>query len=268
VWFSDGGTPEVIGTLCDPSLPREPNDVITANVGSLAAWVDCTHTATPAVVVRDTRTGREVVREPTARFATKVGSCCRLDALIGQHLYLQRSSARNHGVGWVIFQGLRLDLTTGDVSTVSPWSGPEDLPDSDSYRAEIRVKPRGLVIGDTWRIGTPTDAIGQPFWVDGASLVPVDRSWSATPVAATAYDTATQRPVRWRLPPGYTARHDALGTGDLWLFEWLGDDTVALVGPTDDIITCQLSDGRCHLAVTRHGPDSGVGSIPHFPLPE
>jgi len=110
VWFSDGGTPEQIGRLCGPSLSREPDGVVTANVGSLVAWVDCTDASTPAIVVLDTSTGREVLRLPTVSLTTEPppgsrvrvpGECCSLGALIGDHLYLARGSSRLHGGGSV-----------------------------------------------------------------------------------------------------------------------------------------------------------------------
>lgn len=241
VWFSDGGTPQQIGTLCRPSLSRLPDEVITANAGSLAAWVDCPDSGAPAIVVLDTSTGREILREPTARFVARAGSCCALNALIGDQLYFDRG-----GPG--IFQALRLDLSTRQVSKYVPIGGTL-LP--AAYLDDIRSNPRGLVVGDTWSSGTPTDGItdgiGQAFWVDGTRLVPVlDAN---EPSATTAFDTTTHRPIRLHLPPGYHAHHDALGRGDFWLFEWLNDDTVALAGPTSEILTCQLSNGHCQLAV-------------------
>ena len=74
------------------------------------------------------------------------------------------------------------------------------------------------------------------------------------------------------LPRGYPAHHDALGRGDFSLFEWIDDNTVALVGPSGwddtpgygDILTCRLSDGNCELAVPGDGP---VRVVPEIGLP-
>ncbi len=260
VWFSDGGTPHQIGTLCQPSLSRLPDEVITANAGSLAAWIDCPDSGPPAIVVLDTSTGREVLREPAARFVAKAGFCCYLNALVGDHLYYNRGAAR-HGTGPNTDQTLRLDLSTRQVSKVSAWHLYE-APTPAAELDDLRRNPRGLVVGDTWSSGTPTDGIGQAFWVDGTRLVPVlDAN---VPSATTVFDTATHRPVRLHLPHGYHAHHDALGRGDFGIFEWLNDDTVALEGPTSEILTCRLSNGHCQLAVA----GGEALSFPDFGPPE
>ena len=259
VWFSDGGTPQQIGTLCRPSLSRLPEEVITANAGSLAAWIDCPDSGAPSIVVLDTSIGREILREPTARFVARAGTCCAVNALIGDHLYFSRGAAR-HRTGPFIDQILRLDLSTRQGSKVSAWYVPIGTARSPAaYLDDLRSNPRGLVVGDTWGSGTPTDGIGQAFWVDGTRLVPVlDAN---EPSATNAFNTTTHRRVRLHLPRGYHAHHDALGRGDFGIFEWLNDDTVALEGPTSEILTCRLSNGHCQLAVAggkaRSLPDFG-----------
>jgi hypothetical protein len=88
--------------------------------------------------------------------------------------------------------------------------------------------------------------------------------------ATSAFDTATRRALRLRLPAGYHVET----TATFRLFNWLDDDTIALVGGPDgqavegsaDILTCQLSTGRCVVAV--RSPEADKWRIvPEFPLP-
>ncbi len=237
VWFTDGGRPEQIGSNACAAPHGYGDTVVTGNAGALVAWFDCTREHVAELVVYDTGSGREVVRRQVAGCGSS--NQCNPGAIIGDRVYFDR--------------GLSFDLATGRVAA------------DRSYAQDIRNNPRGLVIGDSWQTGRPTDAIGQPFWVDGSRLVPVDKLWASEPVPAAAFDTLTQRPVRLHLPRGYQADHDELGRGDFWLFEWLDDDTVALVGWDDapgygDILTCRLSNGRCELAVPGHGPGRVVAN--------
>jgi hypothetical protein len=236
VWFTDGGSPEQIGSDACAAPHGSGDTVVTGNAGSLAAWFDCTHGSPGALVVFDTSAGRELVRRQVARCGSS--NPCYPEAIVGERVYFTRGS---------------LEMSTGQVS------------EGRSYGQDVRNQPRGLVIGDSWQTGRPTDAIGQPFWVDGSRLVPVDKLWASEPVAAAAFDSVTQRPVRLRLPGGYQAEHDELGRGDFWLFEWLDDDTVALVGwdyapRYGDIMTCRLSTGYCELTVPGHGPGRVVAN--------
>ncbi len=69
--------------------------------------------------------------------------------------------------------------------------------------------------------------------------------------------------MRLILPSGTGAQQHAI-------FEWLDDNTVALTPDHNlesaDIITCRLSDGRCHLAV-KAGPDDLIRIMPATGLP-
>lgn len=254
--------------------------VVTGSAGSLVAWVDCTDPSTPALVALDTSSGREVVREPTARFTTKAGDCCGLIALIGEHLYLNRGDARYGSLDtapW-ISQTLRLDLATGQVAKVTRWYGPDGGPPPDSaiFLDDIRSNPRGLVVGDTWRTGVASSGIGQYFGVVGSRLVP-QVYFDSDLHSATAFDTATGKAVHLHLPPNYP---ESVG---FTLFEWLNDDTVALIAGNNpggsswpggrgygDIVTCRLSSGSCHLAVPgpRWSSDADARVVPHLPIPE
>lgn len=289
LWFSDGGAPQQIGRPCARAMGPDFSSilnaaVITANAGSLVAWVDCTDHSTPALVVLDTSSGREVVREPTARFTTKGGSCCGLIAIIGEHLYVNRGDVRPGKLGY-FDQGLMLDLATGQFTTVTgwrpTWNAGGQIPhsaeeDPGAYLDDIRSNPRGLVIGDTWQTGEPNSGIGQYFEVIGSQLIPqvnIDSDLHS----AKAFDAATGEAVHLRVPPNYP---ESVGFTS---FEWLNDDAVALLagngpgisgwpgGPRyGDIMTCRLSSGSCHLAVPgpRWSSDADARVVPHLPIPE
>jgi hypothetical protein len=144
-------------------------------------------------------------------------------------------------LGGSIDHQLRLDLTSGQVTQAG----------AEMFAQDLRTHPRALVTGDSWQTGTPTDSVD--FRVDGSQLIPgTDESDHPTQV----FDTATGKPVRLRLPTGYRPdennSEELAGDRTFTLFEWLDDDTVALRHYDDnggDIITCQLSDGRCVLVV-------------------
>ncbi len=262
-WFSDGGTPEQVGShLCGASPNGEFSHfanraVMAANSGTTAAWFDCTLPARPSLVVFDTSSRHEVARRPVA-FCT---AGCELVDVTGESVYFNRG----------VYTGApnpdyRFDLTANRLLTST----------LQEYADELRSRPRGLVLGDDWRTGTPITGVGRSpaedgplFVVAGSRLVPRvtvnDRDQ-----ATSAFDTATRRALHLRLPSGYHVETTATFSP----FDWLDDDTLALRGGPegqdaegpDDILTCHLSTGRCVVAVP--SPDADTGRIvPGSPLP-
>lgn len=230
VWFTDGGTPERIGSHACAEGHGWPGTVATGASGSLAAWFDCTRTQDPELVVYDTSSGREVVRRQIP------GCGCLPGAIIGDHVFF---NTYDDG-----FQSY-FDMATDRVRKVKPVIPFGEGLVAQSYLDDIASQRRSLVIGDSWETGTPT--LSADFDVVGTRLVS-----SSDGSLTSVFDTATHRPIRLRLPPGYQAHHDELGNVDFQLFEWLDDDTIALRGSGQqdgDILTCRLSNGRCELAV-------------------
>jgi hypothetical protein len=256
VWFSDGGTPEQVGShLCAGLQTGEfghfaNRAVMSANSGSTVAWFDCTHQARPTLVVFDTSSRQEVARRPVA-FCKEF---CELVDVTDESVYLNRG----------VYTGAplpeyRFDLRANRLRASTP----------QEYAEDLRSQPRGLILGDDWQIGTPITGVGRSpsedgpmrFDATGSRLIPVV-SVNDRDQATSAFDTATRRVLRLRLPPGYHVGT----TATFRLFNWLDDDTIALVGGRGDILTCQLSTGRCVLAVP--GPDADTWRIvPGFPLP-
>lgn len=255
LWFSDGESPVQIGSnVC--GLPRNgirhqaQDAVITGNAGSLVAWFACggpvLSPQSQTLVVYDTGSRREVVREPMPFCATVAG--CSLDAVIGEHIYLTRYNGATRPERPFIY-----DVNT---ATRAPAT-------SRSFDDDVRNNPRGLVFGDTWETATVGEGI-RAWGVVGRRLVAIAGD-VVKEYPTTAFDTTTHQAVHLRLPLDYHpngARFD--------IFEWLDDDTVALAPghnlESADIITCRLSDGRCQLAV-KTGPDDTMRLMPTQSLP-
>jgi hypothetical protein len=248
VWFTDGSAPRQIAQhICLAGATDAK--VTTGSAGPLAVWVDCTAEARGDLVVFDTGSGREVARAPipgcraaeTKRFAD-IG--CRPVAVIAGHVYFARAGV---SPDTPVYRLLRLDVVTGDVVAAT----------RQMYARDLSSDRRALVVGDSWRTGARETEVD--FDVVGSRLVPTKWSQGEVQTETRAFDIATGRPVRLRLPAGYHPGPPPLFPGDsasgvrqFKLFEWLDDDTVALAqlgdnGHMGDIITCRLSDGACHL---------------------
>jgi hypothetical protein len=258
LWFSDGGTPEQIGSHACEAPHGFANTAVTSTVGSRIAWLECTPEPVQTLVVFDTAAMKEVVRQPLPLCERELGMECSLDELIGDHAFLSDAFSGPHGR--LRSRTVMLDIATSTVE--------EDAQAVAAQRAaDVRGKPRGLVLGETPDSGTVTTGIGQPFSAVGGRLVPRIRLSNGEEVLARAFDTATGRPVRLRLPQGYDVRDDR----DFELFEWLDDDTVALLSGgsswnSGDILTCSLSAGRCEVVVPGRG-ERPTRVVPHLNLP-
>jgi hypothetical protein len=254
VWFSDGGTPQQVGTACGAS----PNGaistmatgmVVTASSGPYAAWFDCSHGARGELVVYDTRSLSELTR-------TRTGFCrpvCTFAGWAGEHVYLDRG----------VYRGSPTPQFSVDVSTgrVRPATGA-------TYAQEVRSLPRGVVVGDTSPSGSVTSGIGVQFRALDGRLLAWWRLPNGEQVLTRAYDTGTGQVLRLRLPDGYRAA----ATEDFTVFEWLDDETVALVsGGLGDgygtLFTCRLPEGRCDVAATPPTQAAGRRIVAQLPLP-
>jgi hypothetical protein len=262
LWFSDGGTPRLIATRVCRDAHGSGTAVRTANAGSLVAWFECAESP-QTLVVLDTSTGGEVVRQQLTACVGKDYEGCTLDAVIGEHVYFTSLSYRHGGTGRAVSRKLMFDVSTRLTST----------PTARSYPEDVTTHSRGLVIGDSWSTGTATGGIDQNFAVVGSTLVPQVRDSNGELATTASFEAATRREVRLDMPAGY---HRADG---FTLFEWLDDDTVALVALGDggwpsgrgygDILTCRLSTGHCELTVRGQDgrQDNQARVVPHLGLP-
>lgn len=275
LWFTDGGSPRQLAEQACASSSGDDEDLATGNTGPLVAWFDCAPGSLGDLVVYDTDLGREVARHaiPSCgeRWAPDGGLIrgCRPDGLIGEHVYFSHFNQ----AGRLIEHQFMLDLSSDKVTPAGP----------AVYAEDLRIQPRVLVIGDSWRAGTLMEAHsahdGVDFRVVGSRLVPTAYVPASDETVPTrAFDAATGHPVQFRLPKGYPpdpvpgfdtlADPDALtGNDDFETVQWVDDDTVALMGGLrNDIITCHLSDGRCQVAV-KEPPDNDTRMTPGGILP-
>jgi hypothetical protein len=257
LWFSNGGPPRRIGVhVCGRGWPTPNNwlgiyewdSVITNDPGSLVVWFECAERATVpgtttrtngTLVVYDTRTRTTLLRTPLADCVDRDGvPPCSLNAVIGDRVYITKAGWGQPG------PMIGVDVPTGRVTPLT----------HRVYADLLRSLPRHLVVGDTWASGAPGDAIEQVFAVHGSRLVP--RPPDADPdleAGTSAFATTTGAEVRLRLPAGYQ------GDSRFSIFQWLDDDTVALLGEGEgewrpgDILTCTVSVGRCRLVVQGDG---------------
>ncbi len=267
VWFTDGSRVEVVGTTTPGNLvdrgiawgaSGRPNRwVVSENSGSRFAWFEYPTGDRPEIVVYDASLHRRVARvavdvsRPCAR-------CARIVAVDAKAVYW--TTGLWHGLGSAEDtdprrnQVFRIDVETGARSTVSP----------SRLRAAFRAGSRMLVVGDSPDSGTLTDGIGQEFAVVDGQLVARARG------GAALFDSRGTR-LRLRAPPGF---HDS-PTGGLLLFQWLDDDTVALLDATgwtagvlggEDLLVCKLTTGRCRVAVRTDGAQ-GSPIVPELGTP-
>ena len=260
VWFTDGSRPRQIAQRSCGSPSADDNGLGFGNVGPLVAWFDCSPASLGDLVIYDTSLKQEVARYVIPRCQVvvrrdEIDAECHPQAIIGDHLYLGRDIDRS---GRLKEDALRLDLSSGQVISANP----------QMYVDDLRAHPRALVIGDSWETGTPSDSAD--FLLDGSRLIPGGPAGSAdTGFQPTeAFDTATGKPVRLRIPKGYhpgANNPDLSGDRMFTLVEWLDDDTVALQHADDngdDILTCHLSDGRCVLAAESDGKSGHLAPQP------
>jgi hypothetical protein len=243
VWFSDGGTPVELGThLCGADHAGTFGNfahraVMTANSGTLAAWFECPRPSRKTLVVFDTASRREVARRNIA----DCGGICELYGLTSGYVYFNQG-----GFAGFPRADYRLDVTTGELTATS----------AQAYAEDVRGQPRGLIVG-----GIATDGIGVIFRAVGSRLVP-QRDGRYRPVVGTAYDTATGQALRLQAPASHI-------DDEFTLFEWLDDDTVALIAEAD-IVMCELATGRCAVAAAWSSRDNREATrriLPGFPLP-
>lgn len=255
VWFSDGGRPVRVGShVCGAGPTGEFSNfsdvALSGNVGSAVAWFDCAEPARPDLVVFDTDSLSETVREALPLCAKRR---CELDAVIGAHVYFTEYNYAPR-----MLRRLRLDLATREVSATT----------GRAYAEDVRAHRRNLLVGDSWATARPSDGLTVPrgnpphlqgFQAIGSRLIPLARD--AERNSTNAFDTTTGQALDLRLPRAYSDGSQFI------LFEWLDDHTVALMGGgRGDIITCRLPDGPCDLAVS--GPKgAGPRVVPGWPLP-
>jgi hypothetical protein len=255
LWFTDGGAPrQAAAPACraesgssGPPAMASSGSLAMGSSGALAIWI-----CEGDLVVFDIASDEEVARKPLPSCRDKRWACIPYD-VVGEHAYFIRYGVRGSTPELLY----RFDVSTGRVVAAT----------DQMYADDLRANSRALVVGDSWRTGTATTEV--EFNVSGSRLVPTGPT--------KAFDAATGKPVSLRLPsdyapgplPDYKGGTIPGSSTSFHLFEWLDNDTVALVQGDyffGDILTCHLSDGRCRLAVPA-GPPDQIRMVPGRQFP-
>lgn len=246
VWLTDGGEARRIADQACVDT-TQTDGLAAGNDGPWAVWFDCSAASRGAdLVVFDTVSGREVARHtvPECRGRSRAWPAvkCSFGDVIGEHVYFSVLVDPDQDR----YRDLVLDVPSDAVVRATPAALAQDI---DSH-------PRGLVVGDDRESGVRSTGLRQVFRVVGPRLVPVVESDLTSFIPSAAFDTGTGDRLRLRLPSGYRGvRVDPNDDPPFFvLFEWLDDNTVALVGGNTrthfgDILVCHLSDGGCQVAV-------------------
>jgi len=256
VWFTDGSDVEQVGSLGDGSLSDvaygfdKRTTISSGNAGSLVAWISVSDLK-QGLVVYDTHARKEVLRTPATVPLDATGRHKRqwpeqILAVLGDTVYA--GCAGRGDACWISgvdHRIARYDIATGERSLVT----------FASYQADLRHRPRHLIVGGSYASGLVVGGPGLDFRRGGGGLYALkDRDFSPGHRAASF---VTNRAGELRLRLGadqHTARQ-------LHVFEWLDDDTVALwEGPGrlmsaawgerqavahPGLLTCTLSTGAC-----------------------
>ncbi len=272
LWFTDGTTLRQIG-LTTPgrvmdqgigwSPAGRPNDRIVADwSGSRLAWLEYSRTGPhgdpPELVVYDTVAHHRVARASLRPMST-CPSCAHIVSVHGDQIDWTDGSRKGLGTSTQRLSSVR--LYRYDVS-----SRRQTIVSVKDYQAELRTRPRTLVVGEALDSGTVGDAIGQDFVVDGRTLVASGRG-----SGRRTFDPRTGDAVAF-----HTSWALAAGRGGqrFYLFQWLDDDTVALLAGSgsstgtrrgDDMLLCSISRGDCTMATRL--PDASSPIVPEFETP-
>jgi hypothetical protein len=250
VWFSDGSVTEEIGEVqrIHFAVP-----VVTANPGSLVAWVDGTQSEgqSGVIVVYDSHERRVVaqIRSPEGRPGSLV---------INRDRIYWEIAARGGATAV-----RRHDLSAGTTRAIS----------FDTYHAELASNPRMLVIGrPDYYEGDIPDRVSQRlafFKRVGTRLVASD----SVSLGSQANETAPTRlmdgrALRLRVPQGYGAGFDE----SLVVVQWLDDKHLVLFAHHEhnefpahraDLLVCPVPTGTCRVVV----PASSTPYVPPGDIP-
>ena len=250
VWFSDGSVTDQIGVV---QRVHFSVSIVSANPGSLVAWVDPTKNASEQteIVVYDSHERQVVARVPSP------GGQPHSLAISGHRMYWE-----------VTLSGGATSVSRYELST-----GTAEVITRDTYQAELASNPRML------RIGRPTysgaDIPGHVsqrlafFKRVGTRLVASD----SVSQGSEANDTAPTRllsgqALRLRVPEGYGAGFDE----SLVVVQWLDDTHLVLFAHHEhnefpahraDLLVCPVPAGTCRVVV----PASNTPYVPPGNVP-
>jgi hypothetical protein len=236
LWFTDGSSKRRIGLVAPGPDGEFP--VLTANPGSLVAWMDLNGAASP--------TGGEIVVYDTDRheIVTSFWSGSTLDSLVavnGDGIYY-----------WP-------DLHSDDLMRFDQSTGRKEASSQEALRSDLVSNPRMLIIGrpsSNMELPAVTAQRLAVFKRVGMRLVASDSLSRGILADATEPTTLTDgRELQLRLPEGY--EYDGSG-GGFAAVQWLDNDHLALFAYHDynelpshvgDLLVCPVPSGTCREVV-------------------
>jgi hypothetical protein len=258
IWFTDGSTPEQIGALgqtgpgyADPwPVTKHPGWILSANSGSRLVWFEFPRPGEPEVVVYDTGTEQEVVRDTVD---LGPGHTAVPAWITDRYVYWFRDPS-SEDLPEDQTQ-VRYDPATREQSRITETDLLADLDDEAAVRS-VRLKEDGRA-----------DSTGRFHYSDGMELqMGVDLKKDVAGVDGVApvgpgdmkVEDVTGQTFAFEPPPNYTAR-----SGVAWLVQWLDDTTVVVLNPlrqSTDLIACHLDSHACEVA---ESASSGI-VVPEF----
>jgi hypothetical protein len=249
VWFSDGSTPDQLGELgaTGPGygdntwpLTSHPGWMLSPNTGSRLVWFEFPSPGEPQIVVYDTGSGREVVRDTVA---LGPGHTAVPAELSERFVYWFKDPDSE------LFPGeqvqFRYDPATGEQSRITEQDLLTDLDDDAAVRS-IRLK------GDDRGESLPgfhySNGLGQQMGLDLQQGVAGSNGVAPVGGGDMVAQDVEGRPFTFEPPPDYTDK-----SGIAWLVQWLDNQTVVVVSPlrqSTDLLACHLDTGRCDVAAS------------------
>jgi hypothetical protein len=250
IWFTDGTDTEQIGTTTGGTVDPGSNRwdwfgprwwVTTGNTGSLVAWLERIGAGVTDLVVYDTRE-----RGEAGRVAVRIHPGWRgdLDVVTDDAVYWSEQGAPGDDHYWLYRVGGALKEVSRKV-----------------WFAGMSAEPRQIVVRDGFGDGwgpieeTSTQRHDFPlasFTVSKGRVVP-------TSGGEKLFYSAPRGPMHdLDLTPTLPS-----GT-NLWIAEWLDDDTFVLMDKKHDLYTCRTTASHCDLTVLGSSIH-GTFVVPTFP---
>jgi hypothetical protein len=248
LWFTDGSTPDQLGTLGETGpgyrdpwpLTSPPGWMLSSNSGSRLVWFEFPAPGAPEVVTYNTATRREVARDAVDLGADHIAVPSELS---DRFVYWFKDPDPDKMPEEQ--RQVRYDPATREQSPVTE---PELLSDLDSDAAVRSVRLKGDGRWETAPHGFHySDGMGQQMGNLYQKTRGVKGVVPMGPGDMVAEDV-DERPFAFEPPADYTDKG-----GVTWLVQWLDDTTVVLVSPLrdgTDLVACHLETKTCEVVAS------------------
>src|SRR4051794_29627665 len=248
IWFTDGTTPDRLGTLGETGpgygdtwpLTSHPGWMLSSNAGSRVVWFEFPSPGDPEVVVYDTGAGREVARDTVA---LQPGHTAVPAELTKRFVYWFKDPTSEEMPEDQV--QVRYDPETGEQSRITEQDLLTDL-DGDAAVRSIRLKGDGRA--DASGAFHYSNGVGQQMGLDLQQGVAGINGVAPVGGGDMVAQDVEGRPFAFDPPRDYTDK-----SGIAWLVQWLDNQTVVVVSPlrqSTDLLACHLDTGRCEVAAS------------------